>query len=111
VTVSKESAGNTSSKLKIGAVVGPTDLFAAEQDDPEASSVTYKCKVSSGSVLQLKYMDMLRAKYGDRSLAVDPDEGLSQEEISVRDVSTFGESRLSRGMFLFLKKNNLLATR
>ena len=63
VTVSKDSRGATTTKLQHGAVVGPVDLFNAEKEDPDVS-VTYKCHVSSGSVLQLKYLDLYRAKYG-----------------------------------------------
>lgn len=63
VTVSKDSAGNSTAKLQHGAVVGPLDLFNAEKEDPDVS-VTYKTTVNAGSVLQLKYMDLFRAKYG-----------------------------------------------
>mmetsp|Transcript_20064 Transcript_20064/g.33806 ORF Transcript_20064/g.33806 Transcript_20064/m.33806 type:complete len:436 (+) Transcript_20064:508-1815(+) len=109
VTSNKEEPGQKTTKLKVGAVFGPTDLFNAEEDSADMTT-TYKCAVTSGSVLQLKYQDLYRAKYGDRSLNADPNEGLTTEEISLRDASTFGESRLSPAMFQFLKKNNLLAT-
>lgn len=109
VTSNKEEPGQISTKLKIGAVFGPTDIFNAEEDNADITTM-YKCTVTSGSVLQLKFQDLFRAKYGDRSLNPDPNEGLTPEEICVRDAATFGESRLSMAMFQFLKRNNLLAT-
>ena len=108
-SVSNDTPRKTTEQLKHGSVVGPIELFNTEKEISD-SCVTYKCQVKSGSVLQLRYMDMHRAKYGDQSIGVDPNEGLTQEEISVRNVSHFGENRLSSGMYQFLTKNNLLAT-
>lgn len=47
---------------------------------------------------------------GDQSVTVNPDEGLTAEEITVRNSNAFGESRLSPAMYQFLKKNHLLAS-
>lgn len=65
VTVDKENPGKQKKKLKHGDVVGPTDLFNAESEEGGGGAM-YTCKVSSGSVLQLKYQDLQRAMYGDR---------------------------------------------
>jgi hypothetical protein len=95
--------------LKIGSVFGPIDVFDTEKENSELIA-SYKAHVTNGSVLQLKYLDFCRAKYGDQSVTVDQNEGLSMEERQVNSVSNFGQSRLSPAMFQFLKKNNLLAT-
>lgn len=109
MTMSKELSRQQPKKLKHGSVFGPINTFNDEKDDPERNT-TYKATVFTGSVLQLKLADLFRAKYGDQAISEDPHEGLTEEEITVRKVSYFGQHRLSPAMYEFLKRNNLLAS-
>lgn len=107
-SVNKEAPGKKAEKLRMGAVFGPTDVFNSERDTDEELVVTYKARVTAGSVLQLRYMDLQRAKYGDQRALATPLSGLSAQEVEVLGAVRLAEARLSPAVFQFLQRNNLL---